>query len=310
MSEPGPGDLDQDASAVPPSPVIRPGERWSGIPFLLARGTKHSLGWQYWPEDDGGPSYVIARLPVFGGEKILERYPLTEDGWAAAWRALEKIDLPAAVKARKVAIQRHAKDSAESDRGRLDQQSLSVVPGLVFIGGYIRGVELVPGNACDLRFLRDSAAIYLPGQLSSIGEIPFTEIENVEIGGPGLVRSGPRWVGGGSGVLGAAEGIAMAALLSALTTRTTITTIMLVQATRAELFLLNKKTSPQAFRIQLSPVLGSIREARTLVPAPAQETAGNLSPVDELAKLASLLDRGLLTRAEFDELKAKLITGL
>src|SRR5580658_6229236 len=106
MSEPGPGDLDQDVSAVPPAPLIRPGERWSGIPFLLARGTKHSLGWQYWPEDDGGPGYVIARLPVFGGEKILERYPLTEDGWAAAWCALEKIDPPAAMKARRVAIQR------------------------------------------------------------------------------------------------------------------------------------------------------------------------------------------------------------
>jgi hypothetical protein len=308
MSEPGPGDLDQDASAVPPAPLIRPGERWSGIPFLLARGTKYSLGWQYWPEDDGGPSYVIARLPVFGGEKILERYPLTGDGWAAAWRALEKIDQPAAVKARKEAIKRHAKDSAEGDRERLDGQSLCVVPGLVFIGGYIRGVELVPGNVHDLRFLPDSVAIYLTGQLHSVGEIPFTEIENVEIGGPGLVRSGPRWVGGGSGVLGAAEGIAMAALLSALTTRATITTIVLVQAIRAELFLLNKKASPQAFRIQLSPVLGSIREAQAL--APAQETASNLSPVDELAKLASLLDRGLLTRAEFDELKAKVITGL
>ena len=31
---------------------------------------------------------------------------------------------------------------------------------------------------------------------------------------------------------------------------------------------------------------------------------------DRLTKLASLLDQGLLTRAEFDELKAKLITGL
>ncbi len=37
--------------------------------------------------------------------------------------------------------------------------------------------------------------------------------------------------------------------------------------------------------------------------------AASASPVDELARLASLLDDGLLTREEFEYLKARLIQG-
>ncbi|SRR5712691_2696024 len=101
----------------------------------------------------------------------------------------------------------------------------------------------------------------------------------------------------------------MAALLSAVTTRTTITTIVRVQATHAELYLLYKKKEPQALRIELPPVLGAIREAHAAMREPP-EHAGQASPLDELARLVALLDRGLLTRAEFDQLKAKLISGL
>jgi hypothetical protein len=39
------------------------------------------------------------------------------------------------------------------------------------------------------------------------------------------------------------------------------------------------------------------------------EHAGSASLVDELARLAGFLEKGLLTREEFDQLKAKLITG-
>ena len=42
----------------------------------------------------------------------------------------------------------------------------------------------------------------------------------LEIGGPGLVKTGGGFVGGGFGARGAIEGMAIAAVLNGLTTRT------------------------------------------------------------------------------------------
>ena len=39
-----------------------------------------------------------------------------------------------------------------------------------------------------------------------------------------------------------------------------------------------------------------------------QETAGSQSPADQLAKLADLRDRGVITAEDFDREKAKILT--
>ena len=46
----------------------------------------------------------------------------------------------------------------------------------------------------------------------------------MEIGGSGMVRSGGGFTGGGFGLGGAVEGMAIAAVLNAMTTRTSIKT--------------------------------------------------------------------------------------
>jgi len=116
--------------------------------------------------------------------------------------------------------------------------------------------------------------------------------------------------GGGFGITGAVEGMAIAALLNALTTTVTIKTVVRIQAADSELFLLNTKMTPEVLRIELSRPLGLIRNAQ---PGPAPtDTDEPTSPsalIDQLAKLASMLDSGLLTRQEFDHLKDQLITG-
>ena len=81
------------------------------------------------------------------------------------------------------------------------------------------------------------------------------------------------------------------------------------------------QTEPDVLRMQLSPALWAIGEARKaagrpgletgptgpVAPAgPAGEAGGPSSVVDQLAKLASLLESSLLTREEFDRLKAGL----
>ena len=55
--------------------------------------------------------------------------------------------------------------------------------------------------------------------------MPYSEVEGLEIGGPGLVKTGGGFVGGGFGARGAIEGMAIAAVLNGLTTRTSIKTV-------------------------------------------------------------------------------------
>ena len=103
-----------------------------------------------------------------------------------------------------------------------------------------------------------------------LAEMPYGQVEDVEIGGPGLVKTGGGFVGGGFGARGAIEGMAVAAVLNALTTRTSIKTIVRIQATGCELFLLHTRLTPEQLRITMSHPLGAIRSAR------AAEVAGGI----------------------------------
>jgi hypothetical protein len=123
------------------------------------------------------------------------------------------------------------------------------------------------------------------------------------------VKSGGGFVGGGFGAVGALEGMAVAGVLNALTSRTTITTIVRVQSAACELFLLHTQLTPEQLRIHLSHPLGAIRSARAAADALGQRRAASTaSPVEELTRLAAMLEGGLLTRDEFDTLKANLLS--
>jgi Short C-terminal domain len=60
--------------------------------------------------------------------------------------------------------------------------------------------------------------------------------------------------------------------------------------------------------MELSRALGVIRAARATGAAGAS-SARSVSPVEELAKLADMLEKGLLTREEFDLMKAKFLAS-
>ena len=57
----------------------------------------------------------------------------------------------------------------------------------------------------------------------------------------------------------------------------------------------------------MSRPLGAIRAARATARTPHEARAVFPSPVEELTKLADMLEKGLLTREEFDLMKAKLL---
>jgi hypothetical protein len=287
-------------AATPQTPVVRSSELRFDYPFVLVGG-RYGIGWQR-PEEQGGVDFVVLRRNALGTFKIIDRYALTDEGWAEAWRSLARLDPATAERALAALAQR-----AEADL--LNARSLACLSEVIFLGGYVPGAELVAGKPYDVRFLEDRLAV-LPCQgLQALAELPYGAMEAIDIGGPGLVKSGGGFIGGGFGAVGAAEGMAAAAILNALTTRTKIKTVVRVQASGAELFLLHPRTEPEPLRIELSRALGAVREAqaqrRESAPRQGHPRSGSL--VEELSKLAGMLERGLLTREEFDHLKARLI---
>jgi hypothetical protein len=299
-------------SDVPTMPIIRSVEQYVGIPYPLVDGPR-MIGWRWWPASKGGPSFLIMRRAAIGNYKILERFPLTPEGWVAAWKALVTLDPSAADKAREALKQRQLRDAEQGyskppELQELDGRTLVRMPEVALLGGYAPDAPIAIGERYDARFLDDRLAICKCRDWNVLVEVPYNEIEDVEIGGPGLVKSGGGFIGGGFGAVGALEGMAVASVLNALTTRTKVTTIIRLQATNSELFLLWTRTTPEQLRIELSRPLGAIRSARAMATHCTQVGVADASTdVEQLTKLADMLQAGLLTREEFDQLKAKLL---
>jgi hypothetical protein len=79
---PGRGSAAQEQAGIPALPVILPSEQVPGAPYPLVDGLSPTLGWDFRPSAKGGPVFVIVRRTALGSLKIVESFPLTEDGWA------------------------------------------------------------------------------------------------------------------------------------------------------------------------------------------------------------------------------------
>jgi hypothetical protein len=188
---------------------------------------------------------------------------------------------------------------------------LGTLRDAAYLGGYVPVTTIFTGQRYDLLFFEDRLLIVPCRRTEVLAVLPYGAVEDVEIGGPGLVRTGGGFVGGGFGAAGAIEGMAIASVLNGLTSRTSVKTIVRIQAANCELFLLHTRMPPDQLRIELAHPLGVIRAARAASARAIQHESSlrSASPVDELAKLADMLEKGLLTREEFDLIKAKFLAS-
>ncbi|MGO8905955.1 MAG: SHOCT domain-containing protein [Solirubrobacteraceae bacterium] len=139
--------------------------------------------------------------------------------------------------------------------------------------------------------------------------VPYADIEAFEIGGPGAKQTGGGFFGGGFGLEAAAEGALIATALNMLTKRTTVDTVICLRTRTAELFLHTSAETPDALRMRLSQVFNILRAQSTAQQAGSAASTGSGSDdvVDRLAKLADMLDKGLITSDEFATLKSTLL---
>ena len=79
---------------APAMPQPTPGTLWSSAYGIPTTGRhRYVLGWQRPKKDD--PCFVLLRNGPMGG-KVLDRFPMTEEGWSRAWGAFVELDADAA----------------------------------------------------------------------------------------------------------------------------------------------------------------------------------------------------------------------
>jgi hypothetical protein len=304
----------QDLATAPPRPQIEPGEMYTGGPFVLemhGRETswKHSLGWMERSQRRGGTCFLIIRSTFTGSFRTVERFPLTDAGWTRAWKTLVRLDRDGAAMVLEVLAARARAAAAKAALAELTAQSLCALTDVRYIPGSGELPDIGSGSRLDVRFLADRVVLVPAASPRILAGFSYLDVAAVDIGGPGRIQ---RWTPGQQAALGLAFGLP-AGIMAAAATR--IKTVVRFEAAGCELFVVDDKTEPDVLRIQLSPGLWAIREAREADGRPgpddgeSTEASEAASVVDRLAKLASLLEAGLITRAEFDRLKAALLAG-
>lgn len=166
------------------------------------------------------------------------------------------------------------------------------LPGCTVLGG--SGYALPVGTKVTVGFGHSLFTLHVPADRTE--EISYPEVVSIAITGPGRVTTGGGFIGGGFGVTGALEGMALTAVLNTLTTHSEVHTILEIITHRGELFMHYGEMEPGALRIVLSSVFTRLRE---------------LDPIwlaDRLQRLAALRDRGILNAEQFERLAHQLTT--
>jgi hypothetical protein len=281
-------------TGVPPAPA-HDGD-WATWPELIIYDKHLSVGWEERPQRRGGPCYLVGRAGPMLGTKVVRRFPATDFGWAEAWHFLVGHDPTLVPQLTKELNDRAAAHRRRTEVAQLDALDHVAIKSATLLGGHLTGVDVPAGKRYDLRFLTDRLLVTQAQDFESLLDVPYSEVQEVEIGGPGLESALFRDPHAGLtmalGIIG--EVIA--------TTDTKIQTVVRVRTAAGELFFLDSTTLPDALRIQLSLPLAAIR-------AGGGTAARAAATVGELRALASMLESGLLTRAEFDMLKSGLLSG-
>lgn len=134
-------------------------------------------------------------------------------------------------------------------------------------------------------------------------DIPFTEIHEVEISGPGTTTNNAGISGGGFGLEGFVKGAVTAALINAATTKSSTNTFARMLTTTGELYLHTSQAEPAQLKIRLSQVYVYLaNKARN---ASASSIHGAVA--EEITKLHKLKQDGLIDDDEYKAAKGKLL---
>jgi hypothetical protein len=242
---------------------------------------------------------------------VVADWPLTREGWVEAWDYI-CTEQPTLAKAVAVVASRDVEKRAEAvqraeNKAALDAEGLlDVLRGCVLLGGYGFDGGVLASDKVDIYFTEAGIWVTRAGGLEPCLRCSYGSAHALEFSG-GAIQQGGGYRGGGFGLIGAAEGIAIASLLNSLSTKTKVHTTIRFEAADAEVFFFTDQAVPRELEMRFANVRGSIKRSRPAAPASAPASGGDFS--ERLLRLGEMLDKGQLTPEEFSAAKAQLFQG-
>jgi hypothetical protein len=195
---------------------------------------------------------------------------------------------------------------------------------VIFDAGSDAGL-LTRGQRCDLRFQNDQIMVCTERSTHAFVELPYTDVETVEVSASASQPASVMlWWICGLGLLGAFFGFLLilprlaglllgavvlgliGGLIAAATSKNE--TIVLIRGRDAAFQFRDPFKRADDVRRVLSEPLMAIRRASAAADRPDEPAeATSDSVADQLSKLASLLQQDVISRDEFERLKAKVI---
>ena len=142
------------------------------------------------------------------------------------------------------------------------------------------------------------------GPTGDILAIPYAEITALEIEG-GSKTTGTSFVGTGSGLGGALEGIIIASALNKATQKTKVNTGLYIRSVKGEIILHHGEFMPSTVRQLLSPMWTRFDAAKR-----ADTGASSDNPLALLTSLEELRSAGVITDVEFASKKAEILSRI
>ncbi|MBJ6727583.1 hypothetical protein [Geomesophilobacter sediminis] len=155
-------------------------------------------------------------------------------------------------------------------------------------------IPIDPGEKCKVIFSNN--LISLESKRSTF-KINLTHVHDLEIGGPGEVRTDAGMIGGGFGIDGAIAGIGIASVINALTAKNTVNTVLKIDWEGGEVFLHTSEFNPETLRLKLSNTFTTIKALKNRV---------SNDIVLQLERLILMKNAGQLTDFQFEQAKEKL----
>jgi len=272
---------------APAMPAVTPGTLWRGSPYLIgSSGQRYNLGWQDARKD--GPCFVVARATVMDSIKVLDRFPLTEDGWARAWAALVKLDGGAAqAVARKIQerLAAHATQMAEKERrAQLYETFVSAGPVTTY-------------RALGVQVLAGVGRVYTIGSHDAVTKTNTSRLLGSLAGTEAMVTDGSQaWSPG--------RAMFLPIGLAGLATKTKADAAVVFPDGTVHTVALdgnNVVREAQKQVVQFNALAGAS--------APTATETGS-DPAGKLRKLQELRDAGLLSQEEYATKRAEVIKSI
>jgi Short C-terminal domain len=270
---------------APTMPAVSPDTLWRSPNLIPLSGQRYTLGWQDTRKE--GHCFVVVRTTVMG-EKILDRFPLTEDGWARAWAALVKLDADAAQAVAKTVREWQAVRAA---RIAETERQAQVYEAFVSAGGPRVFQSL------GVQVLVSDGKVYTIGDHSAARKIDTSRLLGLLAGAQAMVTDGSQaWSPG--------RAMFLPIGLAGLATKTKADAAVVFADGSVHTAALdgnNAVREAQKQVLQFNALAGASTPAGT-------ETRSD--PADKLRKLQELRDAGLLTQEEYEIKRAQVIDSI